>query len=254
MAAATPSDSLRLARLDSALVGYTSAIERQSVEVKMEESDFLISSSTDSTTVQHIALWLFDHYVESKLMGDEAVAIHIYDNWFANGKVKMRGEFEQMDAEIFARFNRNTLLGMQAPKIALSTRCGRKVELPDPDRVSIIFFYDTECGKCKLESKLLPGVLNTVTFPAVFYAVYCGQSQKAWRQFRRSFKPKNRNLEVKHLWDPEVESGYLLLYGVTSTPKLYVADRDGEIIGRRLEVESLQEIIGILGQVWQISQ
>ena len=33
------------------------------------------------------------------------------------------------------------------------------------------------------------------------------------------------------------------MYGITATPKMYVVLEDGEIIGRRLEVVNLQEII-----------
>ena len=46
-----------------------------------------------------------------------------------------------------------------------------------------------------------------------------------------------------HLWDPENESSMLIDYGIFSTPKVFVAMEDGEIIGRRLEMENLLQII-----------
>ena len=70
-------------------------------------------------------------------------------------------------------------------------------------------------------------------------------SRKAWRQFRCSFKVKNPLVKVVHLWDPEIDSDYLRLYGVISTPKLYMVSSRGEIIGRRLEVENLHEMFGL---------
>ena len=236
-------DSTYLSKLDTMLTRYTAAIERESVDVKKAESDFLISSVKDSLTTQHIALWLYDHYKDSALMGDEAVAIHIFDSWFKPGTIKMRGEFDFFDAELFATFNRSTLLGMKAPVVDMKGPCGCKVTLPQDGTYSILFFFDTSCAKCKLESQLMPRILEKITFPTKFYAVYCGHDKKAWRQWRRSFKVHNKNLKIVHAWDPEIETEYLRLYGVISTPRLYFTDTDGEILGRRLELESLDEII-----------
>lgn len=236
-------DSLLFAKLDSMLTRYTAAIEPESVNVKNAECDFLISSVHDSLTTQHVALWLYDHYKESQLMGEEAVAIHIYDDWFKPGTISMRSRIDLFDAELFATFNRSTLLGEKAPVIDVYNPCGRKVRIPQEGSYSILFFFDTSCGKCKLTAQMLPQVLEKITFPTKFYAVYCGQDKKEWRRFRQGFKVRNRKVGVVHAWDPEVKSDYLRLYGVMSTPRLYFADTDGEILGRRLEIESLDEII-----------
>ena len=173
----------------------------------------------------------------------QLVAIYIYDNWFKPGKIAMRSEFDRLDADIFTTFNRSTLLGMKAPQVDLQNPCGRKVRIPEDGSHSILFFFDTSCAKCQLESKVLPGILEKIEFPTRFYAVYCGQDKKAWRKFRSSFKVRNRNVGIVHAWDPEMETDYLRLYGVISTPRLYITDTDGEILGRRLEAESLAEII-----------
>lgn len=236
-------DSLDLARLDKMLDNYVAAISHESLETKMGECDFLINSVNDSLMTQHIALRLYDYYKESQLMGEEAVAIHIYDTWFKPGLIKMRSDYERFDADLFANFNRSTLLGMKAPEITMISPCGCKVIMPTAGSHSILFFYDASCGKCQLEAKMLPQVLKEITFPARFYAVYCGQDKKAWRKFRREFKVQNRKVGVVHVWDPEVQSDYLRLYGVISTPRLYFTDTDCEILGRRLEIESLAEII-----------
>ena len=236
-------DSLAFAKLDAMLQNYTDALERESAEVKSAECDFLISSVKDSLTTQHIALWLYDHYKESPVMGDEAVAIHVYDNWFKDGTIAMRSEFDKLDADIFTTFNRSTLLGMKAPQVDLLNPCGRKIRIPQEGSHSVLFFFDTSCAKCQIESKVLPGILEKIEFPTRFYAVYCGHDKKAWRKFRCSFKVRNRNVGIVHAWDPEMETDYLRLYGVISTPRLYFTDTDGEILGRRLEAESLAELI-----------
>lgn len=239
--------------LDSLVLNYVGAIQQESVEVKQDECAFLIGSVKDSLMRQHLAVRLFDYYKNAPVMGDEAVAIWLYDNWFATHKVAFPGEFEGLDAEMFCNMNRNTLLGMDAPVLQARKPCGGRKTVPAKGGSTILWFYDTACSKCKLESKVLPSVLEkSVDFPVTLVAFYTGQDRKAWREFRRSFKVANPLVRVEHCWDPSVDSDYLRLYGVISTPKMYMVAPEGSIIGRRLEVESLQELLPVATQINEI--
>ena len=151
---------------------------------------------------------------------------------------------------MFCNLNRNSLLGMDAPVLAARKHCGGRMSVPVPGATTLIWFYDTACSKCKVESKVLPGVLEkAVDFPVTLVAFYTGQSRKEWREFRRTFKVNSPNVKLLHCWDPEVDSDYLRLYGVVSTPKMYMVAPEGSIIGRRLEVESLQSLLPVAKQI-----
>lgn len=246
--AGAQTDSTRFERLDSLLTEYFSMMNGIDVESKCLECDYLIDSCADSLTRTHVALKIYDHYKEPLLMGDEAVAIHVFDKWFADGSVKMRSETEKMDAAIHADFNRNTLIGMQAPEVVLKKVCGGRKCIPAKGRTGILFFYDTGCSKCRAEVKWLPKVLEDISFEMDFYAVYTGSDKKAWREFRNShFRFKNRNVEVFNLWDPGMDSNYQMLYGVLVTPRIFVVDTDGLVIGRRLEPYSLKQLLQYIG-------
>lgn len=237
-------DSLdRYAGLDSLLTQFYTSLERESIEVKNSEFDNLISSCRDSLTRQHVTLRIFDHYRHSRVMGEEAVAIHVYDTWLATGLVRTATDIELMDAEIFADFNRSSLIGMTAPEVSLLKPCGGRETVPARGKVAVLFFYDTSCAKCRLESQVLPSVLSQVDFPMNFYAVYVGTDKGEWKAFRRNFRIPGRKVRLHHLWDPDMDSDYQKYYGVTGTPRMFVVWKDGEILGRRLEVANLQEII-----------
>ncbi len=237
-------DSLyRYAGLDSLLTEFYSTLEREEIAVKNAEYDSLISSCRDSLTRQHVTLSIFDHYRHARVMGEEAVAIHIYDTWLATGIVHTATDIELMDAQIFADFNRSSLLGMTAPKLKLLKPGGGSLTVPAEGRVSVLFFYDTSCAKCRLESVVLPSVLAQVDFPMNFYAVYVGADKREWKAFRKNFRIPGRQVKLYHLWDPEMDSDYQRYYGVTGTPRMFVVWKDGEILGRRLEVANLQEMI-----------
>ena len=240
----------RYAPLDSLLTQFYGALEREEISVKNNEFDALIESCRDSLTRQHVALAIFDHYRYSRVMGEEAVAVHIYDEWIASGKVKTRSEFELFEAERFSLENRNTQIGMQAPQITLRTPCGGRRTIPEGKRPAVLFFYSPHCSKCRLETYVLPTVLAEVDFPMDFYAIDVDADRKDFRAFRKAIRTDNRKVRIVHLWDPKSESTLLLDYGVFSTPKVFVVWEDGEILGRRLEMENLQQIIQYINMLY----
>lgn len=247
--AQTDSLEARFAPLDSLLNDFYTTLTFESTENKCHEADFLIGTCKDSLIRQHVALNIFDHYRDSKVMGDESVSIYLYDNWFQTGKVSFDGDLAALDAEVFVKFNRYCQLDSTAVPVTLYKPCGGKRTVPAKGETSVLFFFDTHCSKCILETAVLPEVLNKVDFPLTFYAVYSGTDKDSWKKYRKRFKLSNRNVKVVHLWDPEMDSSYQLYYGVIGTPRMYLVDPEGGIIGRRLEVENLKELLPYAGAI-----
>lgn len=238
-------DSAKRVLLDEKLAEYTAAIEREGVQVQKEECDFLIGSSTDSLVRQHVALRLYDHYMSSKVMGAEAVAIHIFDTWFLPGKVSMGDDMDLMAARVYAEFNRQSQIGMQAPELTIEAMGGDIVTLfPSGDNVkdghSVLFFYDTDCAKCKVESILLSHLLEEEDYPIDFYAIYTGDNRESWEAYvaERFAFPTGRT-KVIHLWDPTLDSDFQRKYGILQTPRMYLIGPDNFIKGRGLDTYSL---------------
>ena len=78
--------------LGAKLEQYFAALAGEPVSVQNNECDFLIESCRDSLVRQYVALKIYDHYLRSKIMGDDAVAVHVADKWFLSGKVKMHSD------------------------------------------------------------------------------------------------------------------------------------------------------------------
>ncbi len=241
-------DSTRLAALDVRLENYFRTLEPERIEVKNRECDLLIESAKDSLLRRHIALKIYDHYLESPVMGDEAVAIHLTDKWFAPGLIDMGGDGVLLDARVYADFNRQSLLGMQAPSAVLETPGGEKVEVGgSAARYRVLFFYDTECSKCKLETVLLRAKLNSKNWPIDVYAIYTGHDALSWKEWRETkFAVRAPKTSVLHLWDPEVGSDYQIKYGVIQTPRMFLLDRSGVIIGRGMDTRALELLLGLV--------
>lgn len=241
-------DSTRLRELDGRLEEYFRTLEPERIEVKNRECDLLIGSASDSLLRRHIALKIYDHYLMSPVMGDEAVAIHLTDTWFAPGLIDMGGDEVLLNAKVYADFNRQSLLGMQAPLAEMETPEGQTIEIGGhASRYRVLFFYDTECSKCKLETILLRSKLNTKNWPIDVYAVYTGVDPDAWKEWRDSkFNVRATRTKVVHLWDPEVASDYQMKYGVIQTPRMFLIDRSGTIIGRGMDTRALEQLLDIV--------
>ena len=241
-------DSTRLAELDKRLDKYFQILEPESVDVKSRECDLLIDSAKDSLLRQHIALKAYDHYLNSTLMGDEGVAVHLTDTWFASGLVSMGGEEVLFNAKIFADFNRQSLLGKPAPSFAMESFEGDSVSFGGrSERYRVLLFYDTDCAKCKLELMRLRPLLDSRNWPVDLYAVYTGGDKESWGKWLSERMNINApRTRIFNLWDPEVKSDYQMKYGVLQTPRMFLIDKEGTIIGRGLDSDALEHLLDIV--------
>ena len=275
MAKAQQTDSSRFAPLGAKLVEYYDAMIREPLHVQAQECDFLILTAADSLVRQFVAQDIYRHYIQSSLMGAENLAVYVFDKWFATGEVKMQDSEEFRQAQVYADFNRQSLIGKRAPQLELTTVDGSIVTLfsggsstvdsamstdgshsvdrslsavtsssrtghssgnvnPSASKFSVLYFYDTDCAKCKLETIFLNAFLSLKSYPIDFYAVYVGDNQQEWQ----SYYADNLTGAV-HLWDPEMKSDFQRKYGVTQTPRMFLISPDGVILGRGLDTQAL---------------
>ena len=220
--------------LGSKLDQYFLALAGEPVSVQNEECDFLIETCQDSLVRQYTALKIYDHYLKSKIMGDEAVAVHVARKWFLSGKVKMRTDEDVLHAQIFVRFNENSLIGCPAPAITLFTPDSTKLRIPAKEEYSVLYFYDTGCSTCKRETPKLLALTESGNYPIKVYAIYVGSSREEWDAWQ-----KGKDAFI-HLWDPTISSDWQLLYGVLQTPKMFLVNSSGTIVGRGLDASALE--------------
>lgn len=242
-------DSLTKKALVEKMEEYVKAIVPLDIERQKEECDFLIGECRDSLIKGFVAQWLYSHYVSSKIMGVEAVAVHLYDNWFAPGKVSFDSPLQKIDANIYAEFNRQSLVGKIAPEISMQVISGEVRSLfgeqnnPKP-RYSVVFFYDTSCPNCTIQSILLRNLLQDFDYELDFYAIYTGSDKEAWGKYiDERLSINSSKVRVMHYWDPDAESDFQKKYGVLKTPSLFLIDKNMRIVGRKLDAAALSAML-----------
>ena len=233
----------RYEALGAKLEEYFAALAGDPIPVQNAECDFLIESCKDSLTRQFVALKIYDHYLKSRIMGDDGVAVHIADTWFIPGKVAMHSDLDLLNAKVFAEFNRQAQLGAEAPVLEMQDPSGAEMTVPVEGAYTLLYFYDTSCSTCRIETPRLCKFLTETDFPLEAVAIYTGDDAEAWARYRAA------SLAVPgmvHLWDPALESDFQRKYGVLQTPRMFLIGPDGTVVGRGLDTPALSMLTGQL--------
>ena len=227
----------RFDALGAKLEEYFAALAGDPIPLQNAECDFLIESCQDSLTRQFVTLKIYDHYLNSRIMGDDGVAVHIADTWLIPGKVAMKDELDLLNAKVFAEFNRQAQLGAEAPALVARDEAGEEVSLPVEGEYTVLYFYDTSCSTCRIETPRLCSFLKENTFPLKAVAFYTGDKEEEWARYRAT------SLDVPgmlHVWDPDLASDFQRKYGVLQTPRMFLIGPDGTVLGRGLGTPALR--------------
>lgn len=242
---------------DSTRKAFFSEIEKDLPALSMLPVDSIINitdriismldSKEDSTDMAGL---FFDYFMDCPVMGTEAVAVHIADNYFLNGRLKWPDESSYPELYAFAEFNRASLIGRSAPSLVLSAIDSSIVDVRavrSPHKV--MYFYEDGCATCIRQTPLLVSLLNAYDGEGqiAFFAIYTQSERSQWESYvSQNFdKIVNPKVTVYNLWDPELESDFQMKYGVLTTPALFLLDSENNIVGRKLDSDALGQLIDV---------
>ena len=213
------------------------------------KADGFIMTGKSDEEIARIAYYIYRYYRESRIMGYDEIAIYVADNYFLNGKYKLPDEETRLEMRLFADANRRSLIGMRAPVLTMQDPAGNDVSFPEGEQdYYILYFYDDECPGCQRMTPTLMQYLSRSDEDINFtvYMVYTQDDRERWMDYvAKVIHPFNLpdNVTLVNLWDPEMKSDFLTAYGVISTPKLFLVDRNGAIIGRELTPTALSQVV-----------
>ncbi len=238
---------------DEVLKEYLATLDGYDIQTKIEECDFILGSC-DSSSLPETAQKVFRHFRDSKLMGDENVAVHVADKWILgdagqapessaagvgqadrNHSVNGLPDSTLSAIRSYADFNRASLLGSKAPLLPEAGLEGFSAEKP-----TVLWLYDTDCAKCRIESIRLEDFFRRRNDCALV-TFYIGNDTVKWKEFLQSHFTGIP--DARHLSDPLEATDFRRKYSVTATPRMFLIDTNGTIIGRMLDTESLELLL-----------
>lgn len=201
---------------------------------------------------------------KSKIMGMEAVFVHMGKKYY------LSGDAFWMSKENLEKFKERVekleplLIGKKVHNLSLADTTGerffRLYDVKAP--LTILIFWDPDCGHCKKEIPLIAEKFNEKwkNQNVKVYAVSSDGDEK-WKKFIKEHHLENFiNVAVPvRVYKDQSYTNEIVLSGVTdlkslnyhdtfdiySTPVIYLLDADKKIIAKRLDHETLEKVIDL---------
>jgi thiol-disulfide isomerase/thioredoxin len=212
-------------------------------------ADTLLARARGAKDVFKYTLWWLTRFTEnSKIMGVDESFVYIVENYYMKGDAFwMHDTMVQKYVEQAQKISPNTI-GKSAPDIRLPDIDGNVTPLIDvtPNHdYTLVIFWASDCGHCK---KIVPKLDSVVTaikgkVDIKIYGVHTIKDDDLWR---KQIIEKQLNDNWIHLHDPMRTGAWRKLYNVYSTPVVYLIDRSGKIVGKRLDHTNLEGLVDFL--------
>jgi thiol-disulfide isomerase/thioredoxin len=201
--------------------------------------------------------WLTDEYINPKYMGQDAVFVYLFNKYHSKGLTGWLNQ-KQMDAiSRRAYMLMANLIGEKAANLEMIDSIGKPAPLYDVDAdYTVICFWDPNCGHCKEEVPRLDSIYqaswkkHNVKIYAVLTPDDKNNTKTEWVKFVQEHKLTDwvHVYKTKEMEDAEYAAqkpGFRQLYDVTLTPTLYLLDKDKHIIGKKLSLLQLNELLEV---------
>ncbi len=194
-------------------------------------------------TFQYFLVHFLNKYARSKVVGMDAVYVHLALTYYATGQAPWTDEATLEKILDNARKLEPLLIGKIAPDIRMQTREGRSISLHEFEApYTVLFFWDPDCGHCK---KSMPDMID-------FYQQYKDKGVEIFGVCTKFYNEADKCWNFVDekgigIWlntmDPYHRSKYKTIYDIRSTPQIYVLDKDKRILVKRIGAKQLPEVI-----------
>ncbi len=204
---------------------------------------------------KYVVHWNTNHYERSKIMGMDAVFVHMADNYYCKGLAHWVDSAAEAKICDRAKTLSPLLLGKVASNIILPDTSGKWYDLHKvPAEFTILYFWSPTCGHCKKATPKLEKFYQDYKSKGVEVFGVCTELETAgMKNFVKTHKlsfinvsdtPEINKNAYDYLDKTTINSlNFRTIYDIFSTPQVYVLDKDKKIIAKKLGVEQLGSFI-----------
>jgi len=232
---------LRTPILYSRLEAFFSIPYIQSADSINKEIDKIIKKCEKNYKVfQYVAVYLFNHFRESEIMGHDAVIVKLADDIYLSGKADWVTKEFKDDLKRQVDLIRPNLIGNKAVDLVMNSYKGVFVSLHDIEKeFTILYFWEPDCGHCKEATPKLKAFYESPKdYTLEVFAVCTTGDRDKWTKYIE----ENKLIWVNG-WDPARTTRFDYYYNVQSTPLVYILDRNKKIIAKKISVEEIGSFI-----------
>jgi len=232
---------LRTPILYARLKTFFTSVLIQAPDSLNKETDKILKKCEGTYKVyQFVAVFLFNHFRESEIMGHDAVLVKLADDIYLSGKADWVSKEFKDDLRKQVELIRPTLIGKKAHNLIMDSYSGIFVSLYDIQKdFTILYFWEPNCGHCKETTPKLKAYYEKAKKENIEVFTVCTTSDKQkWIQYIEENK-----LVWINGWDPQRTSHFDRYYNVQSTPMVYILDKNKNIIAKKLSADDIGSFI-----------
>ncbi|PKP12116.1 MAG: DUF5106 domain-containing protein [Bacteroidetes bacterium HGW-Bacteroidetes-4] len=205
----------------------------------IKESRMVLEKAKSNEEVFKYTLqMLFNKYNNSNIMGMDKAFVFFAENYYLNGNAPWADPDWLKKVEERVNEIKPNLIGIKAKDIKLLDPNDQflSMYMINADYL-VLFFYEPTCGHCKKTTPVMKKLSEKYWEKGVeVLGIYTQFDKEEWTNFIES-----QQLENWHNgWDPYNQSQFRLNYDIRSTPSIYLLDKNKNILGKRIDVETLE--------------
>jgi thiol-disulfide isomerase/thioredoxin len=188
--------------------------------------------------------YLLGYFEEAKYMCFDKAVWHMAKNYYCAGKAfwsdsayiaKMCTESAKMEP---------TLCDKVAPDMNMpDSNFKERIRMSDIDKpVTVLVFWDINCGHCKVEMPIISRMYDSMTNEHFeIYAIYTQGDWEGWK--KRLAKDKFNFINVANAFG---EEKFRDMYNIRSTPQVYILDKDKNIRFKKIGAKDIANTVQYL--------
>jgi Domain of unknown function (DUF5106)/AhpC/TSA family/Domain of unknown function (DUF4369) len=237
---------------------YYREIIPQAADSIIKDVDYkLLLARTSPEMYKFLLNWLTDEYINPKYMGQDAVFVHLFEKYHSKGVSNWLNEKQMEAISRRAYMLMANLIGEKGANLEMLDTSGKPAPLYDVAAdYTIICFWDPNCGHCKEEVPRLDSIYRASwkNHGVKIYAVLTPDNKDNVRTEWTKFINEHKLTEWTNVYKTKAmedadfaaqKPSFRQLYDITLTPTLYLLDKDKNIIGKKLTLLQLNELLEV---------
>ncbi len=207
----------------------------------------------NSEMFKYVISYFVDNYINSKIMGQDKIFMHVYEKYFTGDKkavswlsanqLKYIGDRYYM---LMANQISNPAWDMQL----LDTTGKMQSLLAMKNKYTVIVFWDAHCGECKHELPRIDSLYKAwwkANEIDVYAVMVNEQAETDWRPFIRQYGEGwvhvHETVAMKAEEEKAGKPNFRQLYDMRKTPTLYLIDTEKKILAKGISLDDINNLL-----------
>lgn len=232
---------------ENRLDGFFTQLVTQVSDSVTFRADKLLEQLEDHPDYYKFTLsYLLNKYAEPKIMGMDAVYVHLAKEYYEKGKADWSNEEDKKGIIKSARLMEPLLIGNKAPNIKnLQGLNGGTVSLYDMDsEYTLLLIWDSGCGRCRARTPLFNKIQKAYADKGLeIFGATLELEPGPWKKWIAE-----NGYNWTHGIDPNHDNVFREVYKVDAIPSMYLLDKEKRIIAKKLDPAGLAKYLdGMFG-------